>query len=274
MRVVAAWGAAGAAPGLGERRETGVLIDLVRFAQGFALPPGLLVVIGVAVALLLPRRTARTTLLLASAGLYLACLPWPSGVLLHRLEWAYTPPARVTGQALVVLGEGAVQGLPDFPGSGQLSRPSSMELLTALALYRRTHLPLIYSGGTGTTLAGNEALTARAELVALGVPARAILLDPNSHTTYENAADVARILRAHHWRRITLVVSAFHALRAVYDFRLFGVQVQPFPTDYQTPRHSPVTWMDLVPSASALTSTAVALNEWLALWLTRAGLRL
>jgi uncharacterized SAM-binding protein YcdF (DUF218 family) len=251
-----------------------VLIDLIRFVQGFALPPGLLVVFGLAAAAVLRHPGVRRTLLAASLLLYLAALPWPAALLLHRLEWTYAPPGRVTGQALVVLGEGASRGIPVFPGSGALSAGSSMELLTALALYRRTHRPIIFSGGTGDSAAGNEALTAGRELVALGVPASALLLDPNSHTTYENAADVAAILRAHGWRRITLIVSAFHAPRAVRDFQLFGVQVQPYPTDYQTPRQLRFSWLSLSPSASALSWTATALNEWLAMALTRAGLRL
>lgn len=251
-----------------------MLVDLVRVAQGFVLPPGLFVPIGVGVALLLPQRAARTALLLATAALYLAALPWWGTVLMHGLEWTYAPPGRVTGQVLVVVGEGATPGLPDFPGSGQLSPQSSMELLTALTLYRRTHLPILFSGGAGDTLAGNEALTARGELIALGVPARRILVDPNSHTTYENARDVAAILRIHHWSRVTLVVSAFHAPRTVQDFHLFGVRAQPFPTDYQTQRRLHFTWLDLVPSPGAFSSSAMALNEYLAMQLTAAGLRI
>lgn len=251
-----------------------MLIDLIRFGENFALPPGLLILVGVVAAVGYRRRAAvRRTLLLGSALLYLASLPWLGGVLMHHLEWTYHPPRRLRGQVLLMLGEGAAVGMPSFPGSGALSQPSSMELLTTLALYRRTHLPVLISGGTGSTVAGNEALTARAELERLGVPERKIFIDPFSHTTYENARDSAALMRRHHWRRAILIVSAFHAPRAVYDFRLLGVAVQPFPTDYTTPQRLRVSWLDFAPTAGGLSTVSTALHEYLSRWVTAWGVR-
>ncbi len=250
------------------------MVELARVVQAFVLPPGILLIAGLLAVPLLPPGGARAAAAVAVLLVYVAALPALWGTLLHRLEWTYRPPVEVTGQVLVVVGEGAATGRPDFPGSGQLSRPSSMELLTALALYRQSRLPILFSGGAGRSGAGNEALNARRELEALGVPATAILVDPTSQTTYQNARHVAAILQQRGWTRVTLIVSAFHAPRTVVDFHLFGIAVQPYPTDYQTGPRNRLSWRSWIPSAGALDTAALVLNELLALTVTRAGLRL
>ena len=110
--------------------------------------------------------------------------------------------------------------------------PYSLErTLYGVELYRRGLSPrLLFSGGvTGeATRPEADAMADFARLV--GVPGDAILVERAARTTYENAVEVARILRARGLRRALLVTSAQHVYRAELAFRRQMVEVLPAPT--------------------------------------------
>lgn len=125
--------------------------------------------------------------------------------------------------AIVVLGGGL------YP-NGTLTASSLERTLYAVGLYRRGLSPrLIFSGGvTG------EAPRPEAEVMAelarfVGVPGAAILLERTSRNTYENAVEVAGMLRGEGYRRVLLVAGATHMYRAQLAFRRQMVQVLPAP---------------------------------------------
>ena len=125
--------------------------------------------------------------------------------------------------AVVVLGGG-------LNANATLTYPSLERTLYGVELYRRGLSPrILFSGGiTG------EAPKAEAEVMAdfarfVGVPGDAILTERASHSTYENAVEVARLLRGRGIRRVLLVTSAPHMYRAQLAFRRQRVEVLPAP---------------------------------------------
>ena len=83
----------------------------------------------------------------------------------------------------------------------------------AAALYHEGLVKMIALTGAG--VGGDSAVEMRKEALALGVPAEAIVLETESTSTRENITAVAPLIRARGWRRIALVTSESHMLRAL-----------------------------------------------------------
>ena len=61
--------------------------------------------------------------------------------------------------------------------------------------------------------------------IAHGIPEAAVLMDPVSRNTFENARETARLLRARGLRSVVLVSDRAHLLRAAVLFHLAGLRV-------------------------------------------------
>ncbi len=83
-------------------------------------------------------------------------------------------------------------------------------------------------GCRSIVISGEASPSIRDFLVAEGIPAGAILLDPQSTTTRQNAIDTARLLQGVPGTRV-LLTSDFHMYRAERLFRREGVDVIPYP---------------------------------------------
>jgi uncharacterized SAM-binding protein YcdF (DUF218 family) len=113
--------------------------------------------------------------------------------------------------AIVVLG---------CPRSPRLDR----RLERGIELWRRGAAPVIVlSGGGGGS--EPEALVMQRVAIAGGVPETALLVEPRSRDTLDNARETARLLQARGWGRIVLVSDRTHLPRAALLFRLAGVRV-------------------------------------------------
>ncbi|MCP5114397.1 MAG: YdcF family protein [bacterium] len=81
-----------------------------------------------------------------------------------------------------------------------------------------------------------------------------------------NTADEARAVKAlaseKGWEKLVLVTSAFHMPRASMLCRREGIEVFPFPADYQFAARRPLRATDLVPQADGLSKAARALKEF------------
>lgn len=94
----------------------------------------------------------------------------------------------------------------------------------AIDLYRRGAAPLlVLSGGGAGPIA--EAETMRDLALAAGVAESALLCEPHSRNTVENAVNTARLLRERGIRRMILVSDRTHLPRAALLFRLAGLEV-------------------------------------------------
>lgn len=119
--------------------------------------------------------------------------------------------------AIVVLGA-RVQ--PDGRASPALER----RMRVAISLYRSGVAPLlVLSGGGRQTVPEAEVMRDLAR--AAGLPESALVLEPRSRSTLENATETAKLLAATGRPAIVLVTDGYHALRARLLFRLAGLHV-------------------------------------------------
>jgi len=163
-------------------------------------------------------------------------------------------------RAIVVLG-GAVRG----PRAPQRPHPdlgsAADRMWHAARLHRAGKAPLlVLSGGAAREGEVPEAQSMSQFLRELGVPDSAMLLEPGSVTTAQNAANTARLLRARQIDRVLLVTSALHMRRARALFEREGIQVIPAPTDFEV-ADWPLRLLDVVPDAEALEGSARAFKE-------------
>ncbi|MDP3235042.1 MAG: YdcF family protein [Myxococcales bacterium] len=124
-------------------------------------------------------------------------------------------------QAIVVLG---ARVLPD----GTPSEALVARVQHAVALHRAgAGATLVFSGaGPGAV---SEAEVARQLAIAAGVAAEVCLLEPASHSTFDNARRTVELLRDQGLSDVWLVTDDFHAWRAVAHFRRAGLLVWAAP---------------------------------------------
>jgi uncharacterized SAM-binding protein YcdF (DUF218 family) len=108
-------------------------------------------------------------------------------------------------------------------------------------------------------------------LKTLGVPDSAILQDPTSLNTYQNAVNVRQIIKERGIGRVLLVTSAMHMPRSLQIFQRQGIKAIPAPTDFlitqqelKEPNSSAqATLLNLLPDADRLRMTTRAIKEYI-----------
>lgn len=207
----------------------------------------------------------------ALAWLLIWSTPIASDSLRGWLEDAAGPrsvDALAPAPAIVVLG-GSIRGArlpqrpyPDLGAAGD-------RLWHAARLHRAAKAPLlVLSGGTAHEGELPEAESMRQFLLELGVPGRAMVLEPGSVTTAQNAAFSARLLRQRNIDEVLLVTSALHMRRARRLFEREGIRVIPAPTDHEVVDR-PFKLLDVVPDAEALEGSGRAIKEIVGAWAGR-----
>jgi len=139
-------------------------------------------------------------------------------------------------------------------------------VIRAYELFKRAYG---LEGETCLVLAGGGATDdpegARVLREDLGV--REVHGEAAARTTWENARNTARWLRARGWRRILLVTHAWHMRRALQSYAGTGIDVVPAPTGFSTPGAMARGLFRWWPSADALAGTTRQLHEILGrLW--------
>jgi uncharacterized SAM-binding protein YcdF (DUF218 family) len=155
-------------------------------------------------------------------------------------------------------------------------------LFQAARLYLAGKAPrVVVSAGRLTWSREQPESTGMADVLEFfGVPRTAILEEPRSRNTYENAVETRRLLAPEGIDRVLLVTSAIHMPRAVALFRCAGFEVVPAPADFLVAEGDPYGFGDgslegillaLLPDAQSLEFTTRALKEYLGLLVS--GLR-
>jgi uncharacterized SAM-binding protein YcdF (DUF218 family) len=127
------------------------------------------------------------------------------------------------GDVLIVLG-GSTIAYPGFPSGRIIGDSTYWRVLVAADAWRTGHFRSLLLCGA------DMAQTAKPLLITYGVPEQAILVEPRSTSTHENALFAKPIL-AGLSGRFVLLTSDYHMFRAAHCFAHEGIRVatRPFP---------------------------------------------
>lgn len=221
---------------------------------------------------LVSRRRSRAGWWLIFAGalvLLVFSLSPVANLLAYSLESRYSlPSAEVLGSLdiLVILGGGmyASGGLRTEP---DLQEPTYSRVYNGVRFFKQSGASLLaMAGGGSRQTAESEAAAMKAMAVSMGIPEGGIVTETRSLNTMQNAAFLAELLPNGTGRRIGLVTSATHMLRAqrVFHMQFPSDTIVPVPVNYT---YSPMAWTpeNFIPSVWALQKSTVVLHEWVGL---------
>lgn len=232
-------------------------------AEALLIPPVSLLLLAI-IGLLIERWHRRIGRLLAWSGLIglsLVATPLVSGALLMALEHGLplTPAANAPPQAIVILGGDMARGGENMiilhPGPLSLERERA-----GAVLYRRTHLPILVSGGP---LRPDEpplsAVMADSMEHDFQVPVQ--WMETRSYDTWTNARYSADILRQQGIHSVYLVTQAWHMRRALIAFAHTGITVTAAPTRIDRAQGPLIP--QFIPEAGGWRATFFAMHEWI-----------
>lgn len=244
------------------------MLLLSKLIQVFVFPLGLVLLALLAANLLWRKRLGRGLAWAAVATLWIFSMPLVADAILQSLEKQYPEPSIESipsAQVIIVLG--------DFIKQAEVERPvpqvDSNRLLRGWDLYRARKAPqLLLSGGTVSFSSAplpSQSEVASQLLQHWGVPPDAIVVETHSRTTHENAVEAAKILEARGIKKAILVTSAFHLPRAMATFKSEGITAYPVGTDYKTTGQRQSSPFEILPDPGALTTSTMAIKEWIGL---------
>jgi uncharacterized SAM-binding protein YcdF (DUF218 family) len=211
------------------------------------------------------RTRRRWPIVVALVLLLTASTPVVSNVLMRAVEgWRVRQVTSdaPNADAIVVLSF----GIRDVPGDTTSFEFDDFDrFLGGFDLYKAGKAPrLIFTGGWSAWKPDvpfiGDVLIARAR--DFGVPASALSTTSIASNTEQEAAGVAELLgvgKSPTAPRILLVTSAYHMSRAEMLFRRAGLEVIPFPVDFQTKLG--ITPRSFIPNGDTLKQTDAALHE-------------
>ena len=243
-----------------------LLVYALKFVASWILPPGLFVILMLALVVKLFRVDRKLSILVFvfTTVFYLLCTSFVAEKLMGWLEDAYSPPAQIEtsgADVIVMLGGGAIGQVPDVDGVGTLCASPASRLLAAVRLQKILNVPILVSGGQVYSDSGAEAEIAARILKSLGVPEDKILTETRSVNTSQNARYSAAILREKDFKKPVLVTSAFHMRRAMLNFRLNRFLPIPYPTDYTVAKNPTFHYTKMRPQAEALLLNVTVMQE-------------
>jgi uncharacterized SAM-binding protein YcdF (DUF218 family) len=181
----------------------------------------------------------------------------------YAMDSAYPPETDF--EAIVVLASGAYGPRPWNP-DGTIGFGTYVRCQHAAWLYHNVKaVPIIASGGRFDSEESPSvyAEVMRDTLIEKGVPAEQIWIEPDSHDTYANTLNSARILRQRGIQKVALVTEAYHMPRSAACMRGQGITVVAAPTGFKT--MTSYSWKDFVPRTQALQHTDTVVHEWVGL---------
>ena len=113
------------------------MVYVLKFGASFLLLPGIFIVLFAIVGVMLYRQGLKkfsAMVLVLTLMLYLMSTSLVAERTLGSLENVYEPPANPQGDAIIMLGGGALKDTPDVGGTGTLCSSPSGRLLTTVRL--------------------------------------------------------------------------------------------------------------------------------------------
>jgi uncharacterized SAM-binding protein YcdF (DUF218 family) len=179
-------------------------------------------------------RTAAIAIALALTILLFCSNAWVAKSLVRSLEWQNFPLNPIpNAEAIVVLGGATKSPFPPRP-TVDLSEAGD-RVIYAAQLYRQKKANIIILSGGRIDWRGKgspESADMADVLTSIGIPSEALVQEPDSLNTYQNAVNVKKILESRGIHRVLLVTSAMHMPRSLKIFQRQGIDVIPAPTDF------------------------------------------
>ncbi|HMG81696.1 MAG TPA: YdcF family protein [Ferruginibacter sp.] len=151
----------------------------------------------------------------------------------------------------------------DDNGNGYFNL-SADRFIQAVKLYKEGKIEhVLVTGGNGNLTGGKfrEGVWVKGQLLAVGIPDNAILIENNSRNTLENAEFSKKLLDSANLQPpYVLVTSAFHMRRASWIFKKEGMDIVPFSANYLT-RGDDFTIGYLLPQIEAMDMWAIYIKE-------------
>jgi len=222
-------------------------------------------------------RMATIAISLSLAVLLLSSNAWVAKSLVRSLEWQNIPGTQIpNAEAIVVLG-GATKSATWPRPTVDLSEAGD-RVIYAAQLYFQKKAPIIILSGGRIDWRGSgspESADMATILTYIGVPAAAIIQEPDSLNTYQNAVNVRKILEARGIKKVLLITSAMHTPRSLKIFKRQGIDVIPTPTDFlvsqgeleeltNTPK---AAILNLLPDTNNLNQFTSALKEYIGIFI-------
>jgi uncharacterized SAM-binding protein YcdF (DUF218 family) len=219
----------------------------------------------------LPIALALIALLLSSNG-------WITTALVTSLEWQNLPSELPVAEAIVILG-GATKSASKPRPMVDISEQGDRVLYGA-KLYRERKAPFIIASGGRIDWRGAgepESADMVQLLEIMGVPQDAVIQEPDSLNTYENAVNTKKILDEKGIGKILLVTSALHMPRSLLIFKRQGINAIPAPTDFLVSESDSQSLgnsfqsiiLNLLPDSDRLDKTTKALKEYIGMVIYR-----
>jgi uncharacterized SAM-binding protein YcdF (DUF218 family) len=212
-----------------------------------------------------PIALALIVLLVSSNG-------WVQNWLVRSLEVQNLPVELPNAEAIVLLGgatKSATKPRPMVDVSEQGDR-----VLYAAKLYLEKKAPIIIASGgrIDWNSAGQpEAADMTQLLEMMGVPRDAIVQEPDSLNTYQNAVNVKKILDEKGIQKVLLVTSALHMPRSLLIFKRQQIDAIAAPTDFlvseaemEIPSSNlSAIVLNLLPDSNRLETTTKVIKEYI-----------
>lgn len=242
------------------------MVYVTRFFYAWLLPPGLFLLTFLFSYYLFCKTKKKYWLLITFMLIYLLSIRVVKDALVKPLEDYYKQPSiseLQDAQAIVVLGGGIANDVPDFDGKGQIAESAANRFIMGLRLHKALRIPIILSGGQGYSYSNSEAEIAYRTLKACGVEEKYIIKEDKSRNTIENAKFTKQICSQKGFHKIILVTTACHLPRATILFNRQSMDVIPYPSNYRSNKETIINAFVFTPSRTYLYISSSAIKEYL-----------
>lgn len=211
------------------------------------------------------KRTGWYLILVATLILFTLSLKPVSNLLVYSLESRYNAPSLETlsGLDIIVILGGGVSCSNERRQYPEASGVTYSRLFNGVNAFKQSKAKIMVLSGNGSNKIGETNAEVMKDLATrLGIPENKILIDTKSRNTMEHAIEMAKLFAPAQNKRIGVVTSALHMMRAEKCFKkVFGSSIIPIPANYTFTSFG-CNVEDFIPSVEAFSTSNQALHEW------------
>jgi uncharacterized SAM-binding protein YcdF (DUF218 family) len=195
--------------------------------------------------------------------LIVCSLPIVSNKLVAYLESDYqlSKPSNIASADAIVVLSGMIRTVNSKEGLDYEFSEASDRIFAGINLFKEKKAPklILTRGKLPWSVGIPEGEYLKEIAIINGISENNILLTENVENTDQEAKAIKKLL-SEDKHKVLLVTSAFHMPRAQIVFEAAGINVVPFPVDFQKGL-SKITFMSFMPSANALSGTSFFVRE-------------